>query len=187
MGDNAISAQKCDIYEVENYRKGVTRELWILRMNWHKTYRLYSYPAWRDILRRRWDKLSASKPGPASSVHFRRLWDTRNRRRSSTSLRHSKKYRATRPKAGDKLGGVPLHCMYTFFSQDKIYVVQWHIYVVNVPQGHRSTDESRCVKFWSCDQVPIIAVFRSIHMEIISGPVNFRIVKKQLDCSDLTQ
>ena len=29
-------------------------------MNWHKTYRLYSYPAWRDILRGRWDKLSTS-------------------------------------------------------------------------------------------------------------------------------
>ena len=64
LGDNAISVQKCVIYEAKNCGKGVTREIRILRMNWHKTYRLYSSPAWRDILRERWDKLSASNPAP---------------------------------------------------------------------------------------------------------------------------
>ena len=109
MGDDAISVQKYDIYEVKNCGKGVTRELRILCMNWYKTYRLYSYPAWRDILRGRWDKLSASKSAPASSVHFRRLWDTRNLRRTSPSLKHSKEYRASRPTAGEKFEA----CLYT--------------------------------------------------------------------------
>ena len=116
MGDNAISVKKYDIYEVKNCGKGVTRELWIVRMNWHETYRLYSYPAWRDILRGWSDKLSASKPGPAWSVHFRRLWDTPNLRGTSPSSKHFKKYHATRPMAGDKLGGVPLQ-YYRVFSE----------------------------------------------------------------------
>ena len=117
MGNNAISLQEYDIYEVKNYRKGATWELLILRMNWHKTYRLYSYPAWRDILRGRWDKLSTSKPGPASSVQIRRLWDTRNLRRTSPSLKHSKKYCASRPTAGEKLES----CLY-----NKIAVIPMH-------------------------------------------------------------
>ena len=86
----------------------VRRELWILHMKLHKTYRLYSYPAWRDILRGRCDKLSAStRPG------FVRQYSSSVRHTKSeanlTKFEALKKYRATRPTAGDKLGGVPLH------------------------------------------------------------------------------
>ena len=55
------------------------------------------------------------EPGPTSSVNIRRLWDTRNLRRTSPSLKHSKKYHATRPTAGDKLEA----CIYTVNSPYK--------------------------------------------------------------------
>ena len=77
------------------------------------------------------------KPDPASSVNIRRLWDTRNLRRTSPSSKHYKKYRATRPTAGDKLEA----CLYNSLKFVGFY--QWS-HTVSIEQ--RRPLQSICQK-----------------------------------------